>query len=468
MTLANGDGALIAAATADLVPQKTPFPLLVDTATALTTFDATTTQAVIAGFVMYGVEPSGATVPRFSIANVPLFQTPLAPVGVGAATVKIGGIIGGDNLSRFVVSLDYRGPAPSVTLQNSLPPCNCELSTQCQSVMGFQLAGGQDTQLQGQTYVVIGNNLYTYPPSRVLLDACLEPLADPLPATDGYARCGTPNGTQCPPPQYMPSGVDIKLVVATGFPGLGLSANAYDRLRGAGAATALFAGATVQLHLGDLADEGASGNGVTAARTTLGRTAKPTAQNHGVSALALVGLEGFYGPCAELARSRRLRRYNFVANQPKANMEGSCLIDTNTQCASAMPLVNACTDVNDKFCGDTNCGHDDSPAAAVLELTKPLDIYVLPDLTPLLVSLNADLRPTQVTIDGVIGTTALARLVTTLDYPNKRLVARCADAASCTGYAEIANSAPTSGCNGCLKSIDPSSVLYDSACAAAP
>ena len=103
--------------------------------------------------------------------------------------------------------------------------------------MPFTLAGGQDTTLQGQTRITIGSNQYSYPPTRVLLDACLEPLPDPV-ATQ---TCVLPGGT-CPGnPAYVPSGVDVKLIVATGFPGVALSANAYDRLRGAGAAAALLA-----------------------------------------------------------------------------------------------------------------------------------------------------------------------------------------------------------------------------------
>jgi hypothetical protein len=466
MALVGGDGALLAAATADVVATTTPFPLLVDTASVLTTFDAAQTQAQVGEFTLFSVQPSGATVPRFNISNIPLFETPLTPVGVGATTVKIGGIVAGDNLSRFVVGLDYRGAAPSVTLQSDLRPCNCELSLQCRPVMGFTLAGGQDTQLQGQTFVSIGNNLYTYPPTRVMLNACLEPLADPLQDPGPYAVCAGRNSAVCPNPPYEPSGVDVKLVVATGFPGLGLSANAYDRLRGAGAAAKLLAGPTVALHLGDSADESPGHTGVLAAKTTLGRAPQLPA-DHGVSAVALVGNKSYYGPCGELARSRRLRR-----NATHTLSEPACIINVGRACSSNGGPVTV--DAPSQACANMpgnlgNCSDNDggTAAAAVLELTTPLDIYVLPDVTPLLVSLNADVRPTQPTIDGVVGTAALARLVLALDYPNQRLVARCASANNCVAYAEVTPSTPGK-CEGCLSPFDAKAVPFSSPCAVAP
>jgi hypothetical protein len=466
MALAGGDGALLAAGTADIVRATTPFPLLIDTATILTTFNGAQTQAQIGGFTMFSVQPSGATVPRFNIQDVPLFETPLTPVGVGASTVPIGGILAGDNLSRFVVGLDYRGAAPAVTLTNDLRPCTCELSLLCQSVMTFTLAGGQDTQLQGQTYVAIGNNLYIYPPTRVMVDACLEPLPDPLTATGDYARCATNVDAICPTPQYRPSGADVKLVIATGFPGLGLSANAYDRLRGAGAAAALLAaGPTVALHLGDAADEGTDHAGIPAVKATLGRPQNlPT--DKGASAMALVSHEQFFGPCAELARSRRLRRNNVAHSS-----ESACLIRDDRKCSDsgAAPLIpdpfaQTCDQINSNayYCNDQN---NSTPAAAVVELTAPLDIYVLPDVTPLLVSLNADVRPTQPTIDGVIGTTALSRMVMTIDYPNKRLAANCASASDCIAFAELT---PTGACDGCIGPSDPRATPFNSPCAVAP
>lgn len=456
-----GGGGLVAAASINGADMGAPRPVLVDTATLLTTFDSSTTAARLGGFALFSRPADGTTgVPRMTIDDVPLFSTPLAPVGIGDDTLAIGGVVGGDTLSRFAVGLDYRGASPSLSLRDDLRPCRCELSNACYAVMGFTLAGGQDTQLQGQTYVTIGNDLYTYPPSRVLLDACLEPLPDPLTATGAYAVCAGTAPNACPSAAYRASGADVRLVVATGFPGLGLSATAYDRLRGQGEAARLLAGPTVTLHLGDTADEV---EGVHAAVTTLGDA--PGDGVIGRSALALVANEGYFGPCSELARSRRLRRYNLQT----ALNEAACLVSPNTPCSkSAVPELDACAlpgGSDAALCDDKN---GKVAAAAVAELTTPLPVFVIPDLSPVLVSLNADLRPSQPSVDGLVGTTALARLVATVDYPRSRFVARCASDADCAVYAEIVYAVPGS-CEGCMTPIDNAAARpLDQKCAASP
>src|SRR6185295_17718639 len=51
--------------------------------------------------------------------------------------------------------------------------------------------------------------------------------------------------------RYVAHGIDVKLAVATGFPGFALSASAFDRLRGRGSAEALSAQAAHALFLPD-------------------------------------------------------------------------------------------------------------------------------------------------------------------------------------------------------------------------
>jgi hypothetical protein len=43
-------------------------------------------------------------------------------------------------------------------------------------------------------------------------------------------------------------------------------------------------------------------------------------------------------------------------------------------------------------------------------------------------------RTTAATVDGVVGTAALSRLVATVDYPGNRVIARCAGDADCVAY----------------------------------
>ena len=229
----------------------------------------------------------------------------------------------------------------------------------------------------GQTRITIGNDLYTYPPTRVILDACLEPLPDPR---RDHARALAP-GDSCPShPAYVPSGVDVKLVVATGFPGVALSANAYDRLRGAGAADALLAGPLTTLHLVDPADEGPIGAGVQVATSTLGHAR--AAGDLGASPLALVsGKEPFFGPCASLARSRRIRRAYIASTPDDGSHPGHCSGELCCLIDESGPAARSCMGAGGDYnyqCGQStnhsticNDSSSDTPAAAVVELKTP-------------------------------------------------------------------------------------------------
>jgi hypothetical protein len=453
------------------------FPIVVDTATVLTTYDdgLPATRARTGKLTVFAVDGAGnATRPRLQFTDVQLFVSPLGALGAGAAPVKAGGVLAGDNRSRFALALDYRGAAPTMTVTPNVQPCNCEYQPSCDrpdvcyAVLPFSLAGGQDNALQTRTRIVIGNDQFSYPPTRVLVDGCIEPLPDPLtttvPGEPDYAVCGTSDLNRCPNPPYMPSGVDVRMIVATGFPGLALSAAAYDRLRGAGAAAQLLSGPTVTLHLPDAADSA----GVIAAQTMLGRAM--AMNDPGASALALVSRERYFGPCASLARSRRHRRgYSNFSEQ------GGCFLDHGRQCLfndvlQTEPLTEACwSALHDNVCSDSS---GDTPTPAAVELTAPIPVYVLPDLAPLLVGINADVRPSDSTVEGILGTQALARLVATIDYPGGRMITRCADDNTCKAYPRL--SLPSSGdCGFCVGPIAltgcPSSLAQTfGACAPAP
>jgi hypothetical protein len=445
LTLSGDGGGLLGAGTFFTDPAI--LPTVVDTGTVLTTYDdgSGTTQAPTGEFTIFGVS-DGVDIPRMHITDVQFFESALGSLGVGDGAIKVGAIFAGDNLSRFAASFDYRGTAPTLTLMANLQPCSCEFQPQpgaaqcttttrfdCSSDIAFSLAGGQNSALQSQTRVIVGNNQYTYPPTRVLIDACVEPFPDPLttvvPGNTDYAICSTVSSV-CPSAQYLPSGVDTRMLVASGFPGLALSAGAYDRLRGAGAADALMAaGPTVMLHLPDAAD----GAGVAAAQTTLGRL--PSEEDAGAAALALVSHEYYFGPCALVARSRRVRRANSVAAE-----RTPCLLGPGHKCEqggqmAVDPYSAACQNAT----GNPTCGDDNpnTPTPAVIELAATIPVYVLPDVSPLFLGINADVRPSETTIEGVIGTEVLRRLVTTLDYPGGRLIARCASDDNCKAYPRL-------------------------------
>lgn len=412
MALSETGGALVASASVDEIP--VPFPVVIDTGSPITVYHKLGGGASYGHQGFFRLYAAGAPgPPRLEIENIQLFQTELRSVGSGAG-FPVGGVMGGDNLERFAVGLDYRGAQPTLSLVESVLPCSCELAAQCLSVFPFQLLGGQAT-------IALGTDFYTYPATRVVLDACLEPAPDPV--SEGV-QCasdivGDPNPiVAAANARYQPRGVDVKLLVSTGFPGLALGAGAYDRLRGTGAAARALA-SPVRLHLPDADDDGPAAQGLAVGSGTLGRP--------GLSALALVSRELYLGPCAELARSRRLRRN--PPGKPRPG-ESACLekplpgIPSSLQpCGNIANQPPACDDYS-------SAAH----VASIVELTRPLPIYVVDDAAPLLQSVNADLRPSAATVEGVLGTQFLQDLVSTIDYPHSRFIARCASTDGCIAY----------------------------------
>jgi hypothetical protein len=223
-------------------------------------------------------------------------------------------------------------------------------------------------------------------------------------------------------PGYTTSGIDVRFVVVTGFPGVALGTSAYDRLRGAGAAAAAMAQFPVEVRFAG------RGNAEPGGRDLLG--------SKGRAALALVSHEVFFGPCSELARSRRLRRvptFVSIANDDPLSCETSCRINARD------PAYVACRSAP----GETICedGDPNARAAAVLELQGPLEVTVLDENNTFLRSLNEDLRPRITTanppavVEGVLGMAGLAQLVSTIDYPGRRFITRCvAGAPDCLAY----------------------------------
>ncbi len=397
-------------------------PLVIDTGSPLTVYDDQSGMSRGHLGLIRLLSSDMPGVPRLELANVQLFVTPLRSVGRGAL-FTVGAILGGDNLSRFAIDIDYRDP-PRMTLDRALNTCSCALADQCQSVFKFTPLGGNQT-------FSLGGDLYSYPPSRIVLDVCAEPQPDPI---QPGIPCAT-NDTNVPVQKaYAPSGLDLKLVVATGFPGMLLSASAYDRLRGQNAAAAAIAAAPLKLRLPDLKDDDENGDGVNDANDGL-TVAEIDLGIDGKSALALVSRERYFGPCAELSRSRRQRRF-----PPGAPIQAPLPQDNERACLqrpdkTQIPAVALC--MNGSECDDE--ARNPSPTAAVIELTTPIKAYVTRDSAPILVSLNADVRRGPgilggaPTVDGIIGTEVLRRLHATIDYPGGRFIARCRTA-DCLAY----------------------------------
>jgi hypothetical protein len=378
----DGD-ALVSTAT---INHASPFPVVIDTASPVTVYDDQQNHTALSSGTFTLLDASGR--PRLQLDDLRLYTTPLRSLGVSG--FPIGGVLGGDSLQRWVIGFDYR--TPSITIQDALTSCGCELAQQCDATFMFTLAGGgTDRQL------TIGGDVLSYPPSRILVDVCLDPLADPLSRDQPCAGMTDGDITN---PAYLSSGVDARLIVSTGFPGFALSTSMYERLHGLGSAPA----PSLHVHLPDTADDGDGAAGLPVGQATIGAS--------GIASVVLVERLGYLGPCAELARSRRQRRNPLDARRVS---ESGCL------------LTDACygSSSSSDYCNDTS-GTAKSRVSANVEIDDPLPTYVMADSAPILAGINADVRPNSATVDGIIGTEVLKRLVGFIDYPNHRLVARCA------------------------------------------
>ena len=434
LVLAGDGGGLIAGGSAELNGMQTPsFPMLVDTASPVTVFSggSGTTLAARGELVVSAMSPA---VPRLHFSDIQLIESPLGPTGLDVAQT-IGGVLGGDNLRRFVLGVTY-APSPTLSLTNELILTECELSERCGAVLPFSIAGGR-------RLVQLGDDIYNYPASYVLIDACIEPALDPLEsgvACRSSESCGdlasctnVPNSAACiaaindcraDATRYVQVGIDVRFAVATGFPGLGLSASAYDRLRGLGSAASLIAESGTTLYL---PDQAGITSGLAVGRDKLGAMATKDHDGAARSALALVDKGVYFGACAELARSRRLRRHD---DHPDLPAEASCLRSPDLNPNDALLQGCSHTASPSGLCDDRT---EDAHTNAYVDIIKPIPILVVPDTTSILQSINADVRPQSATVEGVIGTELLRRLGTTIDYADSRVVVTCADA-SCISY----------------------------------
>jgi hypothetical protein len=417
-------GALVSTAT---VNGGSPFSVLIDTGSPVTVWDdhKGVTSLQTGTFILH--DKNG--VPRLELDQLGFYATPLRSLGLSG--FPVGGVLGGDNLQRWVVGLDYRG-TPQMSIFDQLTPCDCELADQGQVAMRFLLAGGG-----ADRDVSIGGEVVAYPPSRILVEACLEPLWDPL---SRELPCATnvpleDPDNQRPPTHvyYRPTGVDSRLIISTGFPGVALSSSIFDRLRGVGASAAALSHPTL-LHFPDEADDGGGATGLAVGTATLGR--------QDVAALVMVALQGSanLGACAEVARSRRQRRSPVDHPRVSEDMSVGPGLASGPTNESGCFLRDACTGGGDpENCDDSNDKRKVF-VSPMLEFDDQIPIYILPDTAPLLVGINADVRPASSTVDGILGTEILQRVVGYIDYPQHRISMRCVAGTGCLGYPTFVDS----------------------------
>jgi hypothetical protein len=350
-------------------------PLLVDTAfpySSLARGDCPSTAAP--GWTYGGNmdlhDPTTPGTPlRADFTNVGLFD--ICPGASGDPSAQPFGVMGGPLLTNFSAEFafprDEAEPA-SMMLWPSFPGSDDQLAQDGRVVLHFDLRGSF-TVAQGN-----GASALTLPNSRVVLAACAGPraFATTQPAeTCAHGEAGV-----------RASGEDLMLAIGTGEGPTILSQSAWARL----APT-----------LGLATDSGAAGQLYTPF------SAKPIPALF-VSLPEVALLQGitdsnWLGPCAELARARRIEWV--LANQSN----GACFQPCDV--SGDVPLSTH----------------------PYLDLGGALLAAIVPDTSDVILSLNADVAA-KPRVDGILGAASMAGARVRIDYqaePQGRVIASCLD-----------------------------------------
>ena len=155
------------------------------------------------------------------------------------------------------------------------------------------------------------------------------------------------------------------------------------------------------------------------------------------ASLAIIRYEGLLGPCGELARARRIR---WSGTHPTDKYQAKCTGTFNGLESMNEGTLNCLTRVAGYVCGSPDrCDDRDQPASPHIELAGGLNAWLADDSVAILQAVNEDIRPTLPDVEGVIGSEVLSRLEFRVDYPNSRVIARCATGATgCRVYPRLA------------------------------
>jgi len=273
--------------------------MLIDPGTPLTTLEFCPDE-VRTRVDLEVVSATDTRITRARFLALPVLNQPALTLGLdqpGAPQLtRVDGVIGADVLKSFAVrfALDPGQPqGPTVQLFPATAGSDSEHALACDSVLPFLLVGGGG--------VVIDGHLQSVSASRVVISACLEPIAF--------------NGQILAPPgeRPPPSGVDLALVLSTSTGPLVLGASAVRRLEAVRGQPVPLAPATLELPSGAL-PVGVSGTG----RLTL---VQDDDRN--------------LGPCEELAQARELEATGVC---PRS---GLCSAAAYVEIERALTLVGA-------------------------------------------------------------------------------------------------------------------------------
>lgn len=306
---------------------------------------------------------------RARFHGITLFD--ICPGAVGDTATQPVGVLGGDVLSNFSVAFslprvanDPNSPT-SMTLFDSLPAGEDDLTDEGYSVIHFDLRGGGATATSSQA------SRASLPASRVVLRACGQPVA--FSPESEMQTCGEGEV------EVKASGANLLLMLSTGHGPLVLSASAWQRLSGLTAAPE----AGEPMLYSPLVSDPVPAHWVTVPR------------------LALVdgdtGEDSWHGACAELARARRIEWTTAHLDQP-----GACFQPCDVSGNKALAAV------------------------AYLEIGPDLSAAVVSDTSDLIRGLNQDF-PAAPQVDGIIGAGTLAGTSFEIDYVSNpaRLVSSC-------------------------------------------
>jgi hypothetical protein len=349
-------------------------PLLVDTAYPLSALHRGACPAIAADPASYrgdiellGEGKQGNSV-RARFRGVTLFD--LCPGAVGDGNEHPVGVLGGDLLSNFSMAfslprIDGETQTATMTIFDSLPADDGDLTADGYSVIHFNLRGGGATSTGSQA------SRSSLPASRVVLRACGQPVAfspEGEVQTCGEGEVGVKS-----------TGANLLLMVSTGHGPLVLSASAWQRLGG----QSVIPEAGEPMLSSPLVSDPIPAHWVS------------------VSRLALVdgdsGDNAWPGACAELARARRIEWTTRHLDQPSACFQ---------RCDAS--------------------GNKALPAAAYLEIGSDLPAAVVSDTSALVRGLNQDF-PSAPQVDGIIGAGTLAGTSFEIDYVSRpaRFVVSC-------------------------------------------
>jgi hypothetical protein len=333
---------------------------------------ATPPTLVARTITLVGPAPEGAVTPaRAVFRGLITAETTVGAVGTAADNLRLAAVLGGDLMRGFAVEIRFA--IPEATFWPREPATDNFLASSNYAVLHLPRRGGGELESQDPGNFLGEHAPHQVPPSRLLLRACAAPdvfrREDPLPV-----RCC--RGEE----QSVSTGTDLSLLLSTGAGPTVLGRAAWERIR---------------LRLDPAPPPGER------RPVLLAQSATPIdAEWVKLPRLALVNRQAELsldpGPCAELARSRRLEQVELLQ------------VQNSSLAACALPCDR-----------DPQASERAQNSAAYLELGEALDVAVIADVEPLLQAVRMEVRPLGPEVDGFLGAAALARTRLELDYVSK-------------------------------------------------